>query len=71
VRLIVAFVFAMVLIVPASTPASAGGTPGLATHADVSDLSAAGKEKAKKRKAPKKEEYLRTAPSEPPAGAKK
>jgi hypothetical protein len=70
-RLIVALVFAAVLIGPASTPAPAAGAPGLFTHLDVSDLSTAGKKKAKKRKAPKKEEYLRAAPSEPPAGARK
>jgi hypothetical protein len=70
-RLIAALAFAALLIVPPSTPAPAAGAPGLSTLQDVSDLSTAGKKKAKKRQAPKKEEYLRAAPSEPPPGARK
>jgi hypothetical protein len=38
---------------------------------DLSELSGAKKKKKAARKAPKKEQYLRAVPSEPPAGAKK
>jgi hypothetical protein len=72
VRLIVALAFASILLIPAGTPAGAGSTSIFSVHQDASDVSTAGKKKKKpKRKAPKKEEYLRAAPSEPPAGAKK
>jgi hypothetical protein len=67
----VALVVAAVPIIPAATSAGAGSVPAI-THHDMSDVSAHAKKKPKaRRKAPKKEEYLRAAPSEPPPGARK
>jgi hypothetical protein len=67
----VALVFAAVPILPVAASARAGNVPAI-THHDMSDVSAHEKKKPKaRRKAPKKEEFLRAAPSEPPPGARK
>jgi hypothetical protein len=70
VRLITAVAFAALLLLPAVSPAGAGSTRIVSAPQDVSDLSAAQKRKKAGKKAPKKEEYMRAAPSGPPPGAK-
>jgi hypothetical protein len=61
---------AVFLLVPAGGPTGATSQSGYDVRHVASDVSAAKKTK-KARKAPKKEEYMRAAPSEPPPGAKK
>src|SRR5262245_5165940 len=68
VRFMIAIAFAAIVLIPASAPVQAAGAPELSA---VSDLSSSHTKKHKpKRKAAKKEEYLRDVPSTPPAGAK-
>ena len=69
-RVIIVAVLAAVLLAPSSGPTNAASAPGFEVRQDVSAVSAAKKGK-KAKQAPKKEEYMRAAPSEPPRGAKK
>ena len=71
-RFMIAMAFAAVVLIPIGTPAQAAGAPQLTTRqGGASDLSSAHTRKHKpKKKAAKKEEYLRAVPSTPPAGSK-
>jgi hypothetical protein len=70
-RVLVAAAVAGFLLAPVGGPTGAAGNLGSDVRQDVSDASAIAKKKKAPRKAAKKEEYLRAAPSEPPLGAKK
>ena len=73
-RFMIAIVFAAIVLIPASAPVQAAGAPALSGAAQpsmASELSSTHRKGHKpKRKAAKKEEYLRAVPSTPPAGAK-
>ena len=68
-RLIIVIGFAAVLLIPAPGAPSAGTAPGLASQQDR-EMSSAKKTRMAKKKAVKKEEYLRAVPSTPPPGSK-
>jgi hypothetical protein len=70
VRFMIAMAFAALLLIPAGAASRAGSAPMLTAYLHGSfDVSSAKRKKAK-RKAVKKEQYLRAVPSTPPPGTK-
>lgn len=69
-RLMIAVGLAAALLVPAAATSAGASPAGVLPNDWASDVSAAKKKKAAKRKPAPKEQYLRAVPSAPPPGTK-